>query len=87
MIANLNDEERRFLARQLRNERWYLYFSGVGILVALIFTVLSLWRGNFDGRSFAIIILILLMARANLKQHKDARLLRKLTGGPASAGE
>ncbi len=34
--------------------------------------------GALGGRRFALIILVLLHGRANLKQHKDAKLMAKL---------
>jgi len=33
---------------------------------------------RFSGSTFALIIVLLLAARANLKQHKDAKLFIKL---------
>ena len=78
-LDELTQKEKKFLARQLRNEKTYLIFSMTGILVALAILVISFSRGVPDMKTVVLVILVLLMARGNLKQHKDAVLLRKLT--------
>ena len=56
----------------------YAYFTVVGLVAALALTAWFVVEAEFDGTRFALIVLVLLQARANLKQHKDAKLLRKL---------
>ncbi len=73
----LTDRERSFLERQLRSTRRYAVFTVVDLLVAAGLTTWWLFDG-FGGTRFALIVLVLLHARANLKQHKDAKLMAKL---------
>ena len=75
--TTLEPAEDRFLHRQLSNEKSYLYFSIVGVVVALGLLVYYLMAGLLDGVHFALIMVILIGARGNLKQHKDAQLLSK----------
>ena len=73
----LTDAERSFLERQLRSTGRYAIFTAVDLLVAAALTTWWLFDG-FGGTRFALIVLVLLHARANLKQHKDAKLMAKL---------
>ena len=75
--ADLTERERAFLARQLRSTQRYAVFTAVDLVVALALTAWWFFDG-FGGTRFALIVLVLLHARANLKQHKDAVLLAKL---------
>jgi hypothetical protein len=73
----LTDSERSFLERQLRNTQRYLVFTAVDLAVSV---GLAIWwvLDGFGGTRFALIVLVLLHARANLKQHKGAKLMAKL---------
>jgi len=73
----LTEQERSFLERQLRSTQRYAVFTVVDLLVAVGLTVWWVLDG-FGGTRFALIMLVLLHARANLKQHKDAKLMAKL---------
>ena len=75
--AQLTERERSFLERQLRSTQRYAVFTAVDLLVAAGLTAWSLFDG-LGGTRFALIVLVLLHARANLKQHKDALLMAKL---------
>ncbi len=75
--AQLTERERSFLERQLRSTGRYAVFTAVDLLVAAALTVWWLFDG-LGGTRFALIVLVLLHARANLKQHKDALLMAKL---------
>ncbi len=75
--TKLEPAEERFLQRQLNNGRNYLYFSITGVVVAFGMLAYYLVTGILDGVHFALIMVILIGARGNLKQHKDARLLSK----------
>ena len=71
-------EECSFLDRQVRNTGRYAFFTAVDLCVALSLAIWSMVDGALGGTRFALIVLVLLHARANLKQHKDAVLLGKL---------
>ncbi len=75
--AQLTERERSFLERQLRSTRRYAVFTAVDLLAAAALTAWWLFDG-LGGTRFALIVLVLLHARANLKQHKDALLMAKL---------
>ncbi len=74
----LTPQEFSFLDRQVRNTGRYALFTAVDLCVALALVIWSLVDGALGATRFALIILVLLHARANLKQHKDAKLLGKL---------
>jgi hypothetical protein len=74
----LTPQECAFLDRQVRNTGRYAVFTGVDLCVALALVIWSVVDGALGGTRFALIILVLLHARANLKQHKDAKLMGKL---------
>ncbi len=80
IAPQLTDGERSFLERQLRSTRRYAVFTAVDLVVAAGLTAWWLFDGfsGFGATRFALIILVLLHARANLKQHKDAKLMAKL---------
>lgn len=74
----LSPPQQRFLSRQLRYERAFLYFCGAEIAVATGLLIHMLVRTGFNSSRFALAIVLLLAARGNLKQSKAARLLRTL---------
>ncbi len=74
----LTPQECSFLERQVRNTGRYAVFTAVDLAVALALASWSLVDGALGGTRFALIILVLLHARANLKQYKDAKLMGKL---------
>ena len=75
--TQLEPAEEKFLHRQLNNKNNYLYFSIVGVVIGLGLFVYYLVSGLMDGIHFALVMIILIGARGNLKQHKDAKLLAK----------
>jgi hypothetical protein len=77
----LTEKEQRFLQRQLRYGRAYLYFVVAEILVAGGLLIYMVVIGHFNGTRFALSIVLLLAARGNLKQYKDVILLKKLSQG------
>ena len=79
MSEKLSESEEKFLKRQIRNKDKYYYFSLAGIVVAALLCLSSVSSGTFDSKTFVLMIIILLHARGNLKQHKDANLLSKLS--------
>jgi len=75
--TNFTDKEKRYLFRQIGNKNLYLYMSIISICAATILFIYSTATGQYHTSVGIIGILILLSARANLKQHKDAKLLIK----------
>ena len=75
--AQLSERERSFLERQLRATRRYAFFTAVDLCVAVGLSVWAVLEGA-TGTRLALIVLVLLHARANLKQHKDAIVMAKL---------
>jgi len=81
--AVLDEVEQAFAARAMRRKRLFLVLSNVSVAVALLLAVVYGWE-RFRDPSFAIgpravvILLILLNARQNLRQHKYAAILEKL---------
>ena len=80
--AKLSKREQSFLLRVLKNRKMFLAFSYIGIVVAVfLLTLYMVFLDNMNGTRFALIIMILLKARANLKLYKAANILRKLSAG------
>ena len=77
LAAQLTAQERSFLERQLRSTRRYAVFTAVDLVFAVGLAVWWVLDG-FGGTRFALIILVLLHARANPKQHKTTVLMAKL---------
>lgn len=75
----LTKAEEKFATRQIRYTTFYLVLSMVGIAAAVGIAAIALSQKKFDGKTFALCIVLLLGARGNLKQHKDARIIKKLT--------
>ena len=79
----IGDSERAFADRAIRRKRLFLILSNVSIAVALLLAVVYGYERMVDP-SFSIapwaviILLILLNARQNLRQHKYAAILEKL---------
>ena len=73
----LSEQERSFLERQLRSTKRYAVFTVVDLCVAVGLGIWALLDGA-TGTRLVLIVLVLLHARANLKQHKDAIVMAKL---------
>lgn len=79
----MTDTERAFAARAIRRKALFRTISSVSIAVALLLTVVyGVERARDPSFALApravIILLILLNARQNLRQHKYAAILEKL---------
>jgi hypothetical protein len=79
----MTDAERAFAAKAIRRKRLFRRISDVSIAVAaLLAIVYGIERARDPSFSLApravIILLILLNARQNLRQHKYAAILEKL---------
>jgi hypothetical protein len=84
MTATLNDGERAFAERAVRRKELFRKLSIAGIVIAAGLAVFYGWERLHDpsfplAPRFVLIVLILLNARQNLRQHKYAALLEKLT--------
>lgn len=83
-IDRLDDTERAFAERAMRRKAVFRTLSIAGIVIAGGLALFYGWERLHDP-SFALaprlvlIVLILLNARQNLRQHKYAALLEKLT--------
>ena len=81
--ARLDDSERAFAARAMRRKNLFRTLSNVSVAVAvgltLFYGIRKFRDPTYDvGARFVVILLILLNARQNLRQHKYALLLEKL---------
>jgi len=79
----IGDVERAFAERAIRRKRLFLVLSNVSIAVALLLAVVYGYERLRDptfsiAPRAVIILLILLNARQNLRQHKYAAILEKL---------
>ena len=79
----LDEAERAFAARAMRRKRLFLVLSNVSVAVALLLAIVYGWERLRDpsfaiGPRAVVILLILLNARQNLRQHKYAAILEKL---------
>jgi hypothetical protein len=81
--VNLSISEQKFLLRLMRYEKMFLAFCLVGVLAGLSILTVSLVRGTFNMQRLVIITLILLQSRSNLKQHKAAKIFKKLNPLPS----
>ncbi len=80
----MTEAQSRFLAAAIRRKDLFLQLSIVGVIVAIGLAGWYLWRtleepGAPGGTGWALVILVLLNARQNLRQHKYAALLQELT--------
>ena len=81
--VTIGDSERAFADRAIRRKRLFLVLSNVSIGVAALLAIVYGYERLVDP-SFpiapraVIILLILLNARQNLRQHKYAAILEKL---------
>jgi len=81
----ISDAERRFARRAVSRGRLFLALSVVGILVAVALAVYYASCRSRDpgyplGARTALVVLVLLNARQNLRQYRYANVLRKLLG-------
>jgi uncharacterized membrane protein len=79
----LSESEWAFARRAMRRRRLFLALSAAGLVVALGLSVYYTWRRIHDpqfavGARIALVLLILLNARQNLRQYRYAGVLSKL---------
>ena len=91
-METLTEGEQRFARTAVRRKRLFLGLTIVGVVAASILAVFFGYRrlvepGYAVGVRAALVVLILLNARQNLRQHRYAALLDKLMrrrgGGPS----
>lgn len=79
----MTDSELRFAKRAIRRKKLFMIFSIASVIVGLGLALLYAWQfatqpGFAPGIHFVLVILILLMARQNLRQYYYAKILEKL---------
>lgn len=80
------EADRRFVERAIRRRRLFLALSWVGVAVAVSLSAYYAHRRYQDphfplGARVALVVLILLNARQNLRQYKFATLLAAVRSG------
>ena len=80
----LSEAERAFAAQAVRRKEVFRALSIAGIVIAVALAIFYGWErlrdpSHPDGAHLVLVVLILLNARQNLRQHKYAALLEKLT--------
>jgi hypothetical protein len=80
---NLTDPELRFAKRAIKRKKLFLWLSIAGVVAGLFLALYYAWQyatqpGFVPGIHFVLVLLILLLARQNLRQHYYARILEKL---------
>jgi hypothetical protein len=84
----MTEAQSRFLTNAIRRKDLFLQLSIVGVIVAIGLAGWCMWRSLEEpsasgGTGWVLVILVLLNARQNLRQHKYATLLQELTAGPS----
>lgn len=80
---SITDSELRFARRAIRRKKLFLTLSITSVIVGLGLALLYAWQfatqpGFAPGIHFVLVLLILLMARQNLRQYYYAKILEKL---------
>jgi len=88
----LNDEERLWTAKAIGRTRLFLQLSIAGVAIAIGLALWYAWQAytqpNFRlGIHAVLVLLILLNARQNLRQHRYATILAKLNPNPSLAAK
>ena len=82
----MTEAQSRFVASTIRRKDLFLRLSILGVVVAVGLSGWYVWRGLYapataGGTGWVLVVLILLNARQNLRQHKYALLLMELVPG------
>ena len=80
---SMTDSELRFARRAIKRKKLFLALSITSVVVGLGLTLLYSWQyatqpGFAPGIHLVLVLLILLMARQNLRQYYYAKILEKL---------
>jgi hypothetical protein len=78
----MTEAQSRFLASAIRRKDLFLQLSILGVIVAVGLAGWYIWRGLEEpgasgGTGWVLVVLVLLNARQNLRQHKYAELLEE----------
>jgi hypothetical protein len=87
----LSESERRFVRTAVRRKRLFLVLSVTGVVVAVALAAFIAYRrlrdpGYVVGARAAVVLLILTMARLNLRQFRYARVLEKMLEATEDGG-
>ena len=82
------ESRRRFAAAAVRRKRLFLVLSIAGVAAALLLSAYYGWRRLHDpaypvGVRAALVVMILLNARQNLRQYRYAEVLERLGQKPS----
>jgi len=80
---SMTEAELRFARRAIRRKKLFLALSVTSVIVGLSLALFYAWQyatqpGFAPGIHFVLVLLILLMARQNLRQYYYAKILEKL---------
>lgn len=80
---NMTDSEFNFAKRAIKRKKLFLALSITSVIVGLSLTFFYAWQYATQpdfalGIHFVLVLLILLMARQNLRQYYYAKILEKL---------
>jgi len=80
---SMTDSELRFARRAIRRKKLFLGLSITSVIVGLGLALLYVWQfytqpGFAPGIHAVLVLMILLMARQNLRQYYYAKILEKL---------
>ncbi|OFZ65674.1 MAG: hypothetical protein A2V79_04260 [Betaproteobacteria bacterium RBG_16_56_24] len=83
VYMSMTDSELRFARRAIKRKKLFLALSITSVVVGLGLTLLYSWQyatqpGFAPGIHLVLVLLILLMARQNLRQYYYAKILEKL---------
>ena len=84
VYMSMTDSELHFAKRAIRRKKLFLALSITSVVVGLSLTLYYSWQyatrqpGFAPGIHFVLVLLILLMARQNLRQYYYAKILEKL---------
>ncbi|MDP2758902.1 MAG: hypothetical protein Q8O64_00650 [Sideroxyarcus sp.] len=80
---SMTESELRFARRVIRRKKLFLGLSITSVIVGLSLALLYIWQfttqpGFAPGIHFVLVLMVLLMARQNLRQYYFAKILEKL---------
>jgi len=79
----LSQYEQNLIIKAIRRKKLFLILSLVSVAIGLILAVYYTWQANTlpdfqPGVHFVVVLLILLNARQNLRQHNYAKVLETI---------
>ena len=79
----MTEAQSRFLTNAIRRKDFFLQLSILGVIVAIGLGAWYIWRSLEEpsasgGTGWVLVLLVLLNARQNLRQHRYAVLLQEL---------